>query len=146
MPGQKLSVKLEIDSKPPAGARTHATVIRRPFMFAVRAHDLGSLMAGKVHALWTRRYVKGRDWYDLLWYRSRRPPVEPNLELLGAALAQTHPELADSAARWVQAVATRALRLDSDALRRDVVPFLERPSEAQLLDAKTLASLVRGEG
>ncbi len=78
MTGQNLSIKLEIDSRPPAGAETVSTVINRHLMFALRHHSLSSLMAGKVHALMTRNYSKGRDWYDLLWYLSHRPPTAPN--------------------------------------------------------------------
>ena len=48
-----------------------------------------SLLAGKLHAAITRRYVKGRDWYDLMWYLSQRPPPAPNLTLLQNALDQT---------------------------------------------------------
>lgn len=44
--------------------------------------EKAAIMAGKVHALMTRKYSKGRDWYDLLWYLSRRPSTEPNLILL----------------------------------------------------------------
>jgi len=55
-------------------------------MFAARHHDLPSLLAGKLHALITRAYPKGRDWYDLIWYRAVRPPIEPNLVLLQNAL------------------------------------------------------------
>ena len=87
-PEEKLSVKIEIDTNPPKGAMCASTLINRHTLFAVRHYDLPSLMAGKVNALLTRPLCKGRDWYDLVWYRSQRPPVEPNIELLGNALGQ----------------------------------------------------------
>ena len=59
---QKLSVKLEIDTRPPSGADTLTRVVNRHLLVAFRHHDLPSLMAGKVHAPLTRRYPKGRDW------------------------------------------------------------------------------------
>ncbi len=65
---QKLSIKMENDTRPPTGATTETEVINRHVLFAVRRHDLPSLMAGKVHVLVTRKYPKGRDWYDLLWW------------------------------------------------------------------------------
>jgi len=34
--------------------------------------DPASLFAGKIHALLCREYLKGRDWYDFVWYTSRR--------------------------------------------------------------------------
>jgi hypothetical protein len=78
----KLSIKLEIDTRPPEGAVLARTIIRRHLTFVVCHHDESSLMAGKLHALWTRPYPKGRDWFDLVWYLARRPPVAPNIALL----------------------------------------------------------------
>jgi len=43
----------------------------------------------KAHALLCRKYVKGRDWYDFVWYTSRR--VAPDLGLLRNALLQQGP-------------------------------------------------------
>jgi len=142
MPEQKLAVKLEIDTRPPQGATLRTTVVQRHVLFAVRAHMVGSLMAGKVHALWTRRYPKGRDWFDLIWYRSQTPRIEPNLELLAAALLQTHPPLAARAVLWRGAGADRAHRLDPERLKADVIPFLERPTDAALLTPAALADLL----
>ncbi len=45
-------------------------------------------MAGKIRALLTRPFQKGRDWYDILWYVSRIPPVEPDSLFLSNSLAQ----------------------------------------------------------
>jgi len=54
---QKLSVKLEIDTNPPQGAQMLKTIVNRRVIFALRHHDLPSLMAGKVHALMSRPYA-----------------------------------------------------------------------------------------
>ena len=71
LPEQKLSIKLEIDTHPPAGAELKTLIVNRHMVFSLRHHDLPSLMAGKIHALITRAYPKGRDWYDLLSQSSR---------------------------------------------------------------------------
>ncbi len=34
-------------------------------------------------------YLKGRDWYDFLWYTARKTPI--NYTLLSSALAQVGP-------------------------------------------------------
>ena len=135
---QKLSVKIEVDTRPQSGADTVSRAVHRHFLVAFRHHDLPSQMAGKVHALIARPYPKGRDWYDLLWYGARRPGVEPNLRLLQAALAQTEGALACDAASWRDAVRSRLGGLDAAALRADVAPFLERPADADLLTADHL--------
>ena len=137
---QKLSIKLEIDTRPPTGATTETEVINRHVLFAVRRHDMPSLMAGKVHALVTRKYPKGRDWYDLLWYRAKRPPVEPNLILLQNALDQTEGKGKCDAGRWMQHVGDRLQTLDVSKLREGVRPFLERPRDGDLLTVDGLRS------
>jgi hypothetical protein len=50
---------------------------------------LPSLFAGKVHARLCRAYLKGRDWYDFIWYTARRTPI--NYPLLTSALQQSGP-------------------------------------------------------
>lgn len=142
MANQNLSIKLEIDSCPPAGAQSVRTVINRHFMFALRHHSLPSLMAGKIHALMTRKYSKGRDWYDLLWYLSRRPPTEPNLTLFQNALEQTQGEGAFRAAEWRGMLLEKVQGMDFSKLVQDVEPFLERPQEARLLNADHFLSLL----
>jgi len=134
MPDQKLSIKLEVDTRPPAGAATATDIVNRHRVFALRHHDLPSLMAGKVHALLVRAYPKGRDWYDALWYRAQRPPVEPNLVLLQNALDQTEGRGKHDAQRWREAVQRRLEALDARVLRDDVAPFLENPEEAQWIE------------
>lgn len=142
LPGQKLSVKLEIDTRPPSGAALESRVVNRYFLVAFRHHDLSSLMAGKVHALCTRRYPKGRDWYDLLWYRAQSPPVSPNLRLLQAALDQTEGAGAWPAEGWQEVLRRRLDALDVDALRDDVAPFLERPADRDLLTQEHIVSAI----
>ena len=139
---QKLSIKVEIDTRPPGGAAMQRTVITRHFTFVIRHYDLPSLMAGKLHALLTRGYPKGRDWFDLVWYRSRRPPVVPNLPLLQHALDQTQGPGRYRAADWPGSLRARLADLDTAALARDVAPFLERPADAALLERVNLEAVL----
>ena len=139
---QNLSVKLEIDVRPPAGAAIQRTLVTRHFTFVVSHYDLPSLFAGKLHALLTRGYPKGRDWYDLIWYRSRRPPLEPNLQLLQNALDQTQGAGRYRAADWRDLLSARLAGLDTRELARDVQPFLERPAAATLIDRPNLKAIL----
>ena len=88
-PSRRLRVKLEVDANPPAGATFEMQYLDFPFPSAVRVFDLPSLFAGKLHALLCREYLKGRDWYDLIWYTARKTPF--NRDLLASALAQFGP-------------------------------------------------------
>ena len=106
-----------------------------------------SLLAGKLHAFLARRYVKGRDVYDLAWYLSDRTWPEPNLDLLNNALAQTRrhgPQV--MAENWRQLVADRVETLDWRQVAADVEPFLERPADIALLTRENLSSLLRRQG
>ncbi|MDD4974099.1 MAG: nucleotidyl transferase AbiEii/AbiGii toxin family protein [Bacteriovorax sp.] len=85
----KIKIKIEIDTNPPVGADRSVEYVNFPLDFPVSAYDLKSCMSGKIHALLCRPYVKGRDWYDLLWYLSQ--DVTPNLAFLKNALFQTGP-------------------------------------------------------
>jgi hypothetical protein len=137
-PMRKLRIKLEVDTNPPAGATYEMPVLDYPFPAAVRVFDLPSLFAGKVHALLCRNYLKGRDWYDFIWYTARRTPI--NHALLSAALDQQgpwrgrRPVTTDS---WcVEALAAVIEGLDWKQARRDVQRFV-KPRELPSLDLWT---------
>ena len=142
VPEQNLSIKLEIDTNPPAAAVREKTIVNRHWLLAIQHHDLPSLMAGKLHVLLVRGYPKGRDWYDLVWYRARRPPVAPNLSLLQNALDQTEGKVSVEAGDWAQVLRDRLRTLDCRALVADVEPFLERPEEASLLEEENILSVL----
>ncbi|MFA5262250.1 MAG: nucleotidyl transferase AbiEii/AbiGii toxin family protein [Opitutaceae bacterium] len=143
LPDQKLAIKVEIDTRPPAGARCERRVVTRHVTFLLQHYDLPSLLAGKLHAAITRKYAKGRDWYDLMWYLSQRPPVEPSLPLLQNALDQTRGFGRDNAHDWRALVRARLSSFDMDAISNDVGPFLERPQDAALLTRDNLLGLLR---
>jgi hypothetical protein len=66
-----ITIKLEVDRKPPLGFETEEKLLLQPFSFYVKCLTLPNLFAGKMHALLFRKLgtnVKGRDWYDLEWY------------------------------------------------------------------------------
>ena len=83
---RKLKIKLEVDSNPPDGATYEVKYHDFPLPYSVNLFDLPSLFAGKLHALLCRNYVKGRDWYDFLWYIKNRTDI--NYNLLNSALKQ----------------------------------------------------------
>jgi predicted nucleotidyltransferase component of viral defense system len=87
---QTLRVKLELDIDPPLHASTEVRTQLLPIPYQVRLYDLPSLFAGKLHAVlcrgW-RSHVKGRDFYDFVWYVGRR--IRPNLAHLESRMRQS---------------------------------------------------------
>ena len=142
MADEKLAIKVEVDTRPPGGSRCERRIVTRHLSFLLQYHDPSSLMAGKVPALLARRYAKGRDWYDLVWYLSQRPPVAPNLTLLQNALDQTQGADRVDARRWMEEVRDRLLAMDVKALLEDVGPFLEHPQDAALITRENLLGLL----
>ncbi len=77
-PGEQLKIRLEVDTDPPGGFETESRAVLLPIPFAVRTYSLPDLFAGKMHALLCRKWkqrVKGRDWYDLVWYLAHHPQL-----------------------------------------------------------------------
>lgn len=138
---QFLSIKIEVDRNPPAGACCETTAITVPRLIAIQHHDLPSLMAGKVNALLSRAYAKGRDWYDLLWYLARK--VEPNLTFLDNGLTQIPSAYCQEACHWRRGVLDRLAALDWTTVVQDVKPFLEDPAELEAFTPGTVSAMVR---
>lgn len=85
-----IKVKFEIDCNPALGFKTENKWIDIPEFASVIVLDEASLFAGKLHAIICRNYkntVKGRDYYDFLFYVSKR--IKPNLEYLKNKLIES---------------------------------------------------------
>ena len=132
---QILSIKVEVDTNPPAGAVLDTTLVRRLGLTLNLTHyDKASLLAGKVHALLTRSYTKGRDLYDLIWYLADPGWPAPNMNLLAAALAQTGwTGPVPTGATWRSVLAERLASVNWRAAQADVSPFLEREADRNLV-------------
>jgi hypothetical protein len=141
--GAVLAVKLEVDTRPPAGAGLATTLVRRHRLLHLQHHDPPSLFAGKLHAVLVRPAVKGRDLYDLVWYLTDPSWPEPNLVMLNNALEQTKwtGDVLGSG-NWREIVRQRILEIDVRKAVEDVRPFLERPRELEMLTSKGITALL----
>lgn len=138
-----LSVKLEVDTNPPAGAGLTTTVIRRFVTLQLQHHDKASLLAGKIHAILQRSYTKGRDIYDLLWYLSDPTWPAPNLTLLNHALRQTGWSGAElTEITWRVMVQEKLQTLTWEPVVGDVSSFLELAADSQLLTLENLLNVL----
>lgn len=73
-----LKVKFEVDTDPPLKFNVDYRPLTFPGPFSVATMTLPDLFAGKMHALLYREYkgwVKGRDWYDFLWFLGQKTPL-----------------------------------------------------------------------
>jgi predicted nucleotidyltransferase component of viral defense system len=86
---RKIRIKLEIDTNPPAGSAFKTSYITFPGLAALTTLTLPSGFGMKSHALLCRKHIKGRDWYDFVWYASRG--IKPDLRLLKNTLFQQGP-------------------------------------------------------
>lgn len=85
-----IKVKFEIDCKPALGFSSESKWIDMPEFAPIIVLDEESLFSGKIHAVLCRNYknrVKGRDYYDFLFYMKRK--VKPNLNYLRNKLINT---------------------------------------------------------
>ncbi len=140
---ETLAIKIEVDTRPPAGAALETTVVRRHVTLQLQHHDRASLLAGKIHAVLQRTYTKGRDLYDLQWYLSDPDWPAPNLTMLEHALAQSGwqgPEL--DAGNWQAVLRQRVDGLDWTKVIEDVRPFVESPVELELLTQDNLSAIL----
>lgn len=123
-----LKIKLEVDTNTPANFVTETKYIFSPIQFAVRSYDLPSLFAGKMHALLFRKWkkrVKGRDWYDFVWYVSKYP--ELNLLHLEKRMKQSGDlALSDKLTKEVLLIKINNVieQLDVENAKKEVEPFL----------------------
>src|SRR3990167_539116 len=132
---KKIRIKLEIDINPPSGAQSELRYLDYPLPFSVRAQTLPSSFSGKIHALLCRNYMKGRDWYDFIWYVAMKTDI--NYPLLSSALYQTGSWARQSLEinkPWIlSALEQKILAIDWQQAAQDVSRFL-KPNEQKSLE------------
>jgi len=134
--GQILKIKLEVDTEPPPAFATQTRYLLQPIPFAVRAFVLPDLFAGKMHAILCRRWknrVKGRDWYDLVWYAANHP--ELHLYHLEQRMRQTGHWRGNApltSETFKDLIANTVNHLDVDQARKEVEPFVRNPENLSI--------------
>lgn len=130
---QKLSIKFDVDTKPPSGAIETSSPITSLRIYKVRHYDLSSLFAGKLHAVLYRTYTKGRDLYDFLWYSGRKTAV--NGLLLENAIEQTQKTKIQITDQTLRALLTTKFQaINFEKAKADVSPFLEDQTTLSLFE------------
>jgi predicted nucleotidyltransferase component of viral defense system len=134
--GQVLKIKLEVDTDPPPGFSTETKYLLQPIPFAVRVFALPDLFAGKMHAILCRKWktrVKGRDWYDLIWYAANHPQLHlPHLEQRMRQSGHWKKKKALSAESFNTLMHKAIEDLPVDQARREVEPFVRNPDSLKI--------------
>lgn len=142
---ENFSIKIEVDRRPPRGAGVETHIINRYFMAGLTCFDLPTLFAGKINALLTREYVKGRDYYDLFWYLTAHKGVEPNIEFLKNALYQfrgNQQVAAEEAENWRQPVTSKLETIDWKRVQNEMALLIEDRDELDLFTRDNLLQLL----
>ena len=127
--GQILKIKIEVDTDPPPGFSTENKFVLQPIPFSVRTFVLPDLFAGKMHAVLCRRWksrVKGRDWYDLIWYAANHPQL--HLSHLEQRMIQSgHLKKGEQMTpeRFFALTNEAIEKLDVNQARKEVEPFVK---------------------
>jgi predicted nucleotidyltransferase component of viral defense system len=128
-PKKQLKIKIEVDTDPPGGFELETEYVLQPVPFPVRVYSLPDLFAGKVHAILCRRWknrVKGRDWFDLVWYISRYP--ELRISHLEARMRQTEDYSGSEPldrGKLIELMREAVENLDVNRAREEVEPFVK---------------------
>lgn len=144
--GQKIFVKLEIDTNPPRGAEFSTKIVNKYFPLSFLAYDLSFLFAGKMHAVLTRRYSKGRDFFDIFWYLSRMKDIKPDIAFLRNALKQTGWDKAmPEKNNWRDYLKRKVEDVNWDVVNKDVGSFLENRADMNIFTKENLLKIIAQE-
>lgn len=123
-----IRIKFEIDTNPPEGAGFQYVNAILPDTYRAKLYDMPSLFAGKIHAVLCRDYknrVKGRDFFDYIWYLKRGTRV--NIYHLQKRMEQSDhwaPSRTLDIGTLKNLLNDRFKVIDFDNAREDVLHFL----------------------
>lgn len=125
-----MKIKLEVDQDPAIGFASDLKYHLHPIPFTIKTMTLPSLFAGKMHALLCRTIrtnIKGRDWYDLIWFVKNNIPCD--LHYLKNKMMQTgHIDFSETPLtkeKLVELLSEKSKGIDFSLAKNDVEPFLK---------------------
>ena len=142
-----ITIKLEIDIDPPAGAHVERRFRLQPSPYSVLLYDLPSLFAGKMHALLCRKWKqreKGRDFYDYVWYLQQG--TEVNLFHVEQRMRQSGDwEKEDNLTKddLIELLLVRFSQAHYDIIKDDISPFIRDQSSISLYSEEFFRSITK---
>ena len=143
---EKVQIKLEIDIDPPLHDRFENHLVLNPVTFYVLTLHKSDLFAGKMSAILFRAWkgrVKGRDWYDLIWYIQNKIPL--SLSYLEACLRQSgNLKQHDSINRdqLIEMLNAKIQSIDWDSAKADMRSFISDPQRLDIWSPKFFSALI----
>lgn len=133
---QVLKIKIEVDTDPPSGFATENKFVLQPIPFSIRTFVLPDLFAGKMHAVLCRKWksrVKGRDWYDLVWYAANHPQLHvSHLEQRMIQSGDLKKDEKINSEKFFALMTESVDKVDVDQARKEVEPFVKNPDELKV--------------
>lgn len=127
-PQSIMKIKFEVDIDPPLGFNIESKILNDPIPVGIKTYVQPDLFAGKMHAvlcrLWEDR-IKGRDWYDFVWYVRKNIPL--NLAHLEQRMLQTghlKPNEALTPEFFQFMLQNKIENLQIENAKKDILPFI----------------------
>jgi predicted nucleotidyltransferase component of viral defense system len=128
-----MNVKFEVDVDPPLGFEMEVKPMLPPITASVTVLKPSSLFAGKMHAVLFREWkgrVKGRDFYDLLWYLGQNIPLRLSyLEQKMKEGGSLDTDATLTRERVIQLLELKISAIDWDQAKNDIAQFIRDPKE-----------------
>lgn len=143
---EKVQIKLEVDIDPPASARYENQLVLNPVTFYVLSLHKSDLFAGKMSAILYRAWkgrVKGRDWYDLIWYVQNKIPL--SLNYLEACMRQSGNLVAGQSLTktlLIELLNAKIQSIDWESAKADMRSFIADPQRLEIWSPPFFSSLI----
>lgn len=141
---QLIKIKFEVDVDPATYFETEVKTLLLPSSFSIKALTLPSLFAGKMHAALLRKWksrVKGRDFYDVVWYLARQVPLNKNYleEKMRASKAINKPLTKDF---LIDLFRERIRSIDLEQAKQDVYPFIKDRRQVEIWSVEFFSEII----
>ncbi|NGX56162.1 MAG: hypothetical protein K1060chlam5_00398 [Candidatus Anoxychlamydiales bacterium] len=147
-PNELIKIRFEIDTDPPLdGGITKNSLLLLPYPFTVKSFRLEDLFAGKVHCALCREWkgrVKGRDWYDLIWFVSRN--VSLNVTYLEKRMIQSgflNNKQKITKKILVEMFDKKIDKLDIESAKNDIINFIKDSFQLKLWSKDFFKQIIR---
>lgn len=143
---EKIQIKLEVDINPPPHARFENQLVLNPVTFYVLTLHKSDLFAGKMAAILFRAWkgrVKGRDWYDLIWYIQNKVPL--SLAYLEACMKQAgnlKPTQSLVPQQLIEMLNAKIQAIDWESAKADMRSFIPDPQRLEIWSPQFFSALI----